>query len=112
VFTASWAWENARVKLDKGFESRRLDVTHTYEMKDPPKVWTEFNWIDTHSNLGLEKTSTQSQHKMQCRLALDIVVCQCTLILELLTRKDEPLLVGWDAFAILNLCFNICDSVT
>ena len=48
---------------------------------------------------------------MKGGLFLDVVVRQCTPILKLLPSKDQPLLVRWNAFFILDLCLNIVDSV-
>ena len=42
---------------------------------------------------------------------LDIVVTQGTTILELLASKDQTLLVGWNAFFILDLGLDIVDCV-
>lgn len=42
---------------------------------------------------------------------MDIVVAQRPPILKLLPRKDQALLVWWDAFLILDLCFYVVDRV-
>jgi len=49
---------------------------------------------------------------VESRLLLDIVVCESPAILELLSRKDETLLVGRDAFLVLDLRLYIVDSIT
>jgi hypothetical protein len=63
--------------------------------------------------LSLEKkeTSSQPQNEVYARLLLDIVVRQSSVILKLLARKNKPLLIGRDAFAILNLGLYISNSV-
>ena len=48
---------------------------------------------------------------MESRFFLDVVIGECTAVLELLTGKDETLLVGRDAFFILDFRFNIIDRV-
>ena len=48
---------------------------------------------------------------MQGRLLLDVVVRQGAAVLELLARKDEPLLVGWDAFLVLDLGLDVLNRV-
>jgi hypothetical protein len=42
---------------------------------------------------------------------MDIVVPQSSPIFKLLSAKDECLVVGQDAFLILNLCLDVLDSV-
>jgi hypothetical protein len=53
----------------------------------------------------------QSQDEVERRLLLDVVVGQGALILELLARKDEALLVGWDALLVLDLLLDLFDRV-
>lgn len=48
---------------------------------------------------------------MECAFLLNIVVCESAFILELLSRKYKPLLVGRDALLILNLSFHCADRV-
>jgi hypothetical protein len=43
----------------------------------------------------------QAQHKVERGLFLNIVVCQCPAILQLLACKYEALLVWWDALFVL-----------
>jgi len=57
-------------------------------------------------------TSTETQHKVQSRLLLDVVVAQSAAILELLSGEDETLLVRRDAFLILNLGLDVVDGIT
>jgi hypothetical protein len=52
----------------------------------------------THSLLS---TAAEAKHKVQGRLFLDVVVGECAPVLELLTGKDEALLVGGDALLVL-----------
>ena len=49
---------------------------------------------------------------MESGLLLDVVVGECATIFKLLTSKDQALLVGWDAFLVLNLALDIVDGVT
>ncbi len=48
---------------------------------------------------------------MQRRFLLDIVVSKCAVVLELLARKDKTLLVGRDAFLILNLLLHALNRI-
>ena len=46
---------------------------------------------------------------MKGRLLLDVVVRESTTILELLASENKTLLVGWNAFFILNFCLHVVD---
>merc|ERR1711931_208953 len=45
-------------------------------------------------------TSSESQHKMEGRLLLDVVVRESSSILKLLASEDQPLLIWWNAFLV------------
>ena len=55
--------------------------------------------------------TAQTKHEMEGRLLLDVIVRQCAAVLQLLPSEDKTLLVGWDAFLILDLLFNVLDRV-
>jgi len=48
-------------------------------------------------------TTTETKDQVESRLLLDVVIAQCTAILQLLTSKDQSLLVRWDTLLVLNL---------
>ena len=48
-------------------------------------------------------STAKTQHQMQGRLLLDIVIRQGAAVLELLASKDKTLLVRRDALLVLNL---------
>ena len=48
----------------------------------------------------------QTQHEVNRRLLVDVIVGQGTGVVELLARKDQALLVRWDALAVLNECLD------
>ena len=52
---------------------------------------------------GANATAAQSEHEMQGRLLLDVVVRKSAAILELLAGEDQTLLIGRDAFLVLDL---------
>jgi len=56
-------------------------------------------------------SSAQTQHKMESRLLLNIVVGQGTAVLELLACKDQTLLIRRNPFLVLDLCFDIVNRV-
>jgi hypothetical protein len=61
---------------------------------------------DGLSREGLDENlhaSTETQHKVKCRLLLDVVVAQSATIFQLLAGKDQTLLVGRNALLVLDL---------
>jgi len=60
---------------------------------------------------GSETASTESQDQMESGLLLDVVIGKGFAILQLLSSEDESLLIGRDAFLILNLGLNVVNSV-
>ncbi|KFQ28375.1 hypothetical protein N332_06581, partial [Mesitornis unicolor] len=57
-------------------------------------------------------TTPQAQHKMQGGLLLDVVVRQGAPIFQLFASKDEPLLIRWNAFLVLDLGLDVLNGVT
>jgi hypothetical protein len=59
----------------------------------------------------------QSSRDASCRLIkleltlLDVVVRERSAILELLSGKDQPLLIRRDSLLVLNLCLDVVDRV-
>ena len=53
-----------------------------------------------HLLLALFSASTQAENEVKGRLLLDVVVRESTAVLELLSSKDETLLVGGDALLV------------
>merc|ERR1711923_644080 len=69
---------------------------------------------DGLASQGLDKdlhTSSQPQDKMEGRLLLDVVVRKSSSILQLLSSKDQPLLVWGDALLVLDLGLDILNGV-
>merc|ERR1711941_232182 len=63
---------------------------------------------------GLDKdlhASSESEHKMEGALLLDVVVREGPPILELLSSKDEPLLVWGDSLLVLDFGLDILNAV-
>merc|ERR1711911_103694 len=56
-------------------------------------------------------SSSQSEHKMKGALLLDVVVRKSSSILELLTSKDQPLLVWGNSLLVLDLGLDILNGV-
>ncbi len=55
--------------------------------------------------------AAQAQDQVEGALLLDVVVGQDAAVLELLARKDEPLLVRGDALLVLDLGLDVVDRV-
>lgn len=47
--------------------------------------------------------ATQTQHQVQGRLLLDVVVRKGAAVFELLSGEDQALLVRWDTLLVLDL---------
>lgn len=56
-------------------------------------------------------STTKTQHQVQRRLLLDVVIAEGATVLELLSSKDETLLIRGDSFFILNLGLHIVNRV-
>jgi len=54
----------------------------------------------------------QTEHKVESRLLLDVIVRKSPAIFELLASENEALLVRWNAFLVLDLTLDIIDRVT
>jgi len=77
------------------------------------------SWLDIKgdglTSQGLDEnlhTSSESEHKMESRFLLDVVVRKGSAILKLLSSEDESLLVRWDAFLVLDLSFDVLDGIS
>ena len=69
---------------------------------------------DGLSSQGLDEdlhTTSESQHKMESGLLLDVVIRKGSAVLELLTSEDESLLVWWDTFLVLDLSLDVLNGV-
>merc|ERR1712019_49391 len=94
-------WGNAFLVLDLG-----LDVLNGVR-------WLNLQG-DGLASQGLDKdlhTSSQSKHKMKSAFLLDVVIGEGSSVLQLLSSKDQSLLIWWDSFLILNLGLDILDGI-
>jgi len=57
------------------------------------------------------RAATQTKNEMESGLFLDVVVGECATVLELLASKNQSLLVGRDAFFVLNLALDGVDRI-
>lgn len=48
---------------------------------------------------------------MESGLLLNVIIGKSTAVLQLLASKDETLLIGGNAFLVLNLCLYVVDSI-
>ena len=61
--------------------------------------------------LTLLSSSAQTEHKVKRGLLLDVVVTQCAAVFELLSSKNQALLIRWNAFLVLDLSLDILNAV-
>ena len=61
--------------------------------------------------LPLLGTTTQTEHEVEGRLLLDVVVRKGSAILELLAGEDESLLVWGNTLLVLDLGLDVVDGV-
>merc|ERR1712013_924702 len=55
-------------------------------------------------------TTAETEDEMEGRLLLDVVVGEGAAVFELLTSEDESLLIGRDAFLVLDLSLHVVDG--
>jgi len=55
--------------------------------------------------------TSKTEHQMESRLLLDVVVAEGAAVLELLASEDETLLIGRDALLVLDLSLDVVDGV-
>ena len=56
-------------------------------------------------------TTSESQDEMESRLLLDVVVGQSTSVFQLLSGKDQTLLIRGDSLLVLDLGFDIVNRI-
>merc|ERR1712024_199359 len=69
---------------------------------------------DGLSGEGLDEdlhTSSESEHKMESRLLLDVVVRKSSSVLKLLASEDQPLLVWGDSLLVLDLGLDVLNAI-
>ena len=55
--------------------------------------------------------SAETQDQVQGGFLLDVVVAQCTPVLQLLSGKDETLLIRGDSLLVLDLSLDVVDRI-
>ena len=60
----------------------------------------------------LTMAASQPEHQVKRGFLLNVVIAQRASIFELLARKNEALLIGWNAFLVLNLLLDCIDTIT
>merc|ERR1712062_388653 len=75
-------------------------------------------WLDLEGDglpgEGLDEdlhTSSQSEHKMEGALLLDVVVGESPSVLQLLASEDQPLLIWGDSLLVLHLGLDVLNGV-
>ena len=57
------------------------------------------------------EATTKTEHQVEGRLLLDVVVRKSAAILQLLAGKDQPLLIWGNSLLVLDLGLDILDGV-
>ena len=73
-----------------------------------------FSGESSEGGLDLDRsltTTSESEHQVEGGLLLDVVIRQGSSVFQLLTGEDQSLLIGRDAFFVLDLGFNVLDGV-
>merc|ERR1712151_558411 len=75
-------------------------------------------WLNVKSNSftceGFNEdlqTSTKTKNEMKSRLLLDVIIRKSATIFQLLSYKDQTLLIWWDTLLVLDLLLNVVDGV-
>ena len=69
---------------------------------------------DGLSGQSLDKdlhSSTKAENQVESGLLLDVVVRKSTSVLQLLSSKDQSLLIRWDTLLVLDLGLDVVDGV-
>ena len=77
-------------------------------------VWGLNIKSDCLTSEGLDKdlhTTSESEYKVKCGLFLDVIIWESSSIFQLFTSKNESLLIRWDTFFVLDLCFDVLNGV-
>ena len=61
--------------------------------------------------LPLLGSTTKTKHQVESRFLLDVVIGECTAVLELFSGEDQALLIWGNPFLVLNLRLDIVDGV-
>ncbi len=56
-------------------------------------------------------TTTKTQHQMQSRFFLNVVIGKSAAILQLLSCENQSLLIWRNSLFVLNLCLHVFDAV-
>ena len=60
---------------------------------------------------ALLTSSSETKNQVEGGFLLDVVIAQRTTIFQLLSGKDQTLLIGGNSFLVLNLSFDVVNSV-
>merc|ERR1719168_47766 len=94
-------WWNSFFVLDFGFYI--FNVIRSFNLKSYG-LSSKCLDKDLHS-------SSKAKNQMKGRLFLDIIIAQGSSIFQLLSCKNQSLLIWWNSFFVLNLSFNIFNGI-
>ena len=64
-----------------------------------------------HGKGRIVDSSSKTKDQVQCGFLLDVVIAQSAAIFQLLSGKDQSLLIRRDSFLVLDLCLDVVDGV-
>ena len=104
-----WSWALAAETLD-------LSITIDLVVLEDSQLGLlalvlDLLWGGIDLLLTLLSATSQTQDEMEGGLLLDVVVGEGAAVFELLAGEDQALLVGWDAFLVLDFGLNIVDGI-
>merc|ERR1712061_347418 len=94
-------WGNSLLVLDLG-----LDVLNAIGRLDLEGDGLPSEGLDEDLH-----TSSESEHKMEGRLLLDVVVRESSSVLQLFASEDQPLLIWGNSLLVLDLGLDVLNAI-
>ena len=95
-------------KLEEDRNSKRFRVAYFYENY---LAIGSYRGVGSSCGGAVSVASSESEHQVEGRFLLNVVVREGSAVLELLSSEDESLLIGWDALLVLDLGLHVVNSV-
>jgi hypothetical protein len=70
-----------------------------------------FHFCDLRCGNSCLVSTAQTKDQVQCGLLLDVVVSKCATVLQLLSSKDQSLLVWGNALLVLDLLLDVLNGI-
>ena len=105
--------QNENKKGERAHKSRTSSAMNFNRAKNKPPllVTNQVGWL-AFLNVTVDASALlQTKHQVQSRFLLDVVVSKRAAVFQLLTSKDQTLLVRGYAFLVLDLLLDVLDGV-